>query len=94
MEEEKFREYASLMREIKEKKEMAEELKTELIQDIEGAGVEKVKSKHGSFTLTRRKTWVYTDKVESKSVELKELKSAEEKAGLATFTEKTSLLFK
>ena len=81
-----FEKYAGLKSQEKEVKAAIVELGAEIKGEIEGAGVDKVSSDFGTFSLEGRKTWKYSDAV----VKLQEKEKAE---GTATFTESTNLRF-
>ena len=48
----------------------------------------------GTFTLTKRKKWSYSDEVKVAEGNVKNLKKVEEETGIAKFEESESLLFR
>ena len=72
-------------------KELSEMIVGEMSETI---GVEKQTFKYGTFSLTHRKSYTYSDKVKEKEEQLKALKKKEEESGKAKVEIKTGLLFR
>lgn len=93
MKKENFQTYADLKNKIKELSQQAEIIEGEILQEITEAGVEKVESGFGTFSLMKRKTWKYSEDIKTLEEGMKKNKKMEEENGTATFEEKTSLRF-
>ena len=88
-----YEQYASLDTEIKSLTTLKDELKAKIIEDLEERGEDSESTPVGKFTITKLKTWTYTDKVSELEEEYKACKAQEENTGDATYTEKPSLRF-
>lgn len=94
MNKELYQKYADLKNQLSKLEEEAEIVKVSIMEDMKEAEVEKVEAEYGSFTITSRKNWAYTDKVKGLETTLKATKKEEEEKGLATASITNSLLFK
>ncbi len=81
-----FQEYAELKMQEKALATRIEELKPTLIQEIQMEGADKIESQWGTFVLTERATWEYTDAV-------KKLQAKEKALGLAKKSISSSVRF-
>ena len=88
-----YEKYAVLNAEIKELVAKKDAIKELVLADMDSNGESKVATAIGKFTVTKLKTWKYTDKVVDMNEDLKALKATEESNGEATFVEKDSLRF-
>lgn len=94
MNKEQFQEYAHIKNQIKDLTAEAKELEPQLREAMVEAGADKVKTEFGSFIITNRKSWTYSDAVKEAEAKVKELKAKEEANGTAKAEEKESLMFK
>ena len=53
-----------------------------------------IETPSGKFTVSHRRTWTYSDEVDSISESLKKQKKLEEQKGIAKYTTKPSVIFK
>jgi len=89
-----YQQYAMMKNAIKVLDERVEELSEMIVGEMETTGVVKQTFDFGTFTQSERKTWKYTEQVETLNQKLKETKKKEEESGVATFETKKSLLFR
>lgn len=94
MNKELLEEYAQLKIKEKELAARIKELGPEIKAMIEETGADKVDMEVGTFTITVRKTWNFSDLHSVKKTELKDLEEREKADGTAEFEEETSLMFK
>jgi hypothetical protein len=85
--------YALLDAQLKELENQKDELRTKILKDMIEKGESKIETNLGNFSVTKLKSWKYTDKVSTLAEKLKEQKAKEESCGDATYTEKESLRF-
>ncbi len=88
-----YDEYAILDAQIKDLENKKDELRGLILRDMVDAGEEAIETAVGKFSVTRRKTWTYTEKVTELTDKLKATKAKEESTGDATYTEEESLRF-
>ena len=88
-----YEEYAVLNAQIKTLKAKQDELREAILQSIIAAGVSKVATSVGSFSVTNLKTWTYSLATVQMLEDIKAVKASEESTGEATFEEKPSLRF-
>lgn len=93
MENNVYVQYAILDAKIKELTNEKDSIRVQILEDIVDNNVDSVVTSVGKFTVSKLKTWTYTEAVEEKSEELKALKAKEESTGDAEFEEKPSLRF-
>lgn len=89
-----YEQYAMMKNATKVLDERIEELQTLITEEMERMKLEKQQFAYGTFTITNRKTFKYSEVVKEKEVEVKALKKQEEESGVATFEEKKGLLFR
>ena len=85
--------YAVIDAEIKALTIKKDELRDQILAELVHEDVQGISTAVGRFTLSKLKSWKYTEAVEEKAEELKALKASEESRGDATFEEKPSLRF-
>jgi hypothetical protein len=85
--------YAQLDDKIKNLTAEKDELKVKILDDLVERGITSAACGLGKFTVSKLKSWTYTEAVEEKNEELKALKAKEESTGDATYEEKPSLRF-
>ena len=88
-----YEQYAILDAKIKALTNEKDEIKAKIIEEMVEKGEEKVATAVGSFTISKLKTWTYTDKVAELEEAYKAQKATEEETGDATYVEKPSLRF-
>lgn len=88
-----YDEYAILDAQIKELENKKDSLRSLILKDMVESGEESVETAVGKFSVTRLKTWTYSQKITELSEKLKAEKAKEESTGDATYTEKESLRF-
>lgn len=89
---EAFSKYEETKLEISRLEEIIDGLKSTVLEAIpEGT---EVKGASGTFSVQKRKLWKYTEAVDAKAKELKELKSEEEAKGIAEATESPTLMYR
>ena len=89
-----LKEFANLKIEANKIEERLAELKPIVLAEIVGASLDKVPTSLGTFSIKKKKNWVYSEKVESIIARLKLTKEIEEADGTATFTETPILEFR
>lgn len=77
--------YEEYKREIKELEAKCDELKPQLLEIIPRDA--KIDTGIGTFTVTARKKWKYSDELTEREKEVKEDKKVEEQTGVATASE-------
>lgn len=93
MNKEILQEYLTLQKEKERIEERQTEIKDDILVEMLDSQLDKIESDFGSFTVTRRKTWKYSSKVDELKNLVDDRKEQEEKDGTATFTEKPGLIF-
>jgi len=88
-----YEEYAILDAKIKALTSQKDEIKVQILEEFEASGTNNMDTPVGKFTISKLKSWTYTEAVEEKTEELKALKAKEESTGDATYEEKPSLRF-
>lgn len=91
--EQTYEEYAVLNAQIKELTEKKNVLRDNILEDFVANGSDGAVTSIGKFTVTKLKTWTYTDETAQMVEDLKAVKAGEESTGEATFEEKPSLRF-
>lgn len=89
-----YQQYAMMKIATKMMEERIDELNEYIVDEMKDKELEKQQFEFGSFSLSTRKTYKYTEAVNSLADKLKAQKKAEEESGEATLEEKKSLLFK
>ncbi len=72
----------------------AKELENAIKKDMQSNELDKVNSSHGTFSLSKRSTWVYSDLVKEMEISIKETKADEQENGNATKKESDVLTFR
>lgn len=85
-----YEEYAVLTAQIKELTAQKDAIKVSILEELEDNSID---TAVGKFSVTKLKTWTYTDSVVQMAEDLKATKAQEESTGDATFVEKASLRF-
>lgn len=88
-----YEEYAVLEAKIKDLKNQQDSMRVKILEEMVNNEEKKIDTPFGSFSVSMRKTWTYTEKVEKAEEEFKALKAKEESCGDATFEETPSLRF-
>lgn len=86
-------EYAVVDSQMKELELKKAGLRTKVLEELVAAGVEKVATTLGTFTMSPVKKWSYPEAVSEKEEEVKALKAKLESTGEATYTETPSFRF-
>ncbi len=94
MEKTLIKKYSNLRLKIKELEEQEQELRVEILDEMDKNKLDKVESEYGNFTVGRRKTWVYSKKVEALEERVKIAKYKEQEEGVAESKETQYLVFK
>ena len=88
-----YEEYAVLDAQIKALTAQKDGIKVKILEDMVNSGEEKIQTSVGKFSISKLKSWTYSDKVTDLEEKYKAEKAHEEMAGIATFEEKPSLRF-
>lgn len=88
-----YEEYAIIEAQIKALKNKQDEMRVKILEEMVSKEQKKIDTSVGSFSVSNRKTWTYTKKVEEMEEKFKALKAKEESTGDATFVETPSLRF-
>lgn len=86
--------YAELKAQIKDIESEIEELKPGILADMKAAEADKIDHEAGSFVITKKKSWKFSDKVDAMKDAVKNLEADEKADGTATFEETEILMFK
>lgn len=84
--EEKLVRYAELKEQQKSIESEIKELSPDILEFIESKKVDKIAAPFGTFTISRKSTWIFSEKV-------KELQETEKATGVAKLKESPYLLF-
>lgn len=93
MSEKEYEQYAILDAKIKALTAEKDSLRDIILENLVTVGAPSIETTVGKFTVSKLKSWKYTEAVEEKTEELKALKAKEESIGVATYEEKPSLRF-
>jgi hypothetical protein len=93
MSEKEYEQYALLDAKIKDLTNQKDGLKVQILEELVSSETASISTPVGKFTISKLKSWTYTEAVEEKAEELKALKAKEESRGIASFEEKPSLRF-
>jgi hypothetical protein len=88
-----YEQYAILDAKIKDLTNQKDEVRNKILEDLVENEIPSVDTTVGKFTISKLKSWTYTEAVEEKTEELKALKAKEESVGIASYEEKPSLRF-
>jgi hypothetical protein len=88
-----YEQYAILDAKIKDLTNQKDEIRNKILEDLVENEIPSIDTTVGKFTISKLKSWTYTEAVEEKTEELKALKAKEESTGDATYEEKPSLRF-
>ena len=91
--ENKYEQYATLDAQIRELTAKKDQVKLEIISEMNDKGENKVESDFGKFTITKLKKWIYPEKVLDLEEKFKSAKAKAESTGEATYEEQDSLRF-
>lgn len=89
----KYEQYAVLEAKIAELEAQKEILRPEIIAEMEKAGLAKVETGVGKFSVSKLKKWVYPQYVLDMNDEYKAAKAKAESTGEATYEEQSSMRF-
>lgn len=87
-----FETYAELQKQIKDLQEKSAQLQPAILQDIINSGEKNKSFDFGTFSVSKRKSYVYSDEFKALQSELKTAKKYEEDNQEPTITE--SLMFR
>lgn len=88
-----YEEYAFIESKIKDLENQKDKLRISILDDMISNEEKKIDTPFGSFSVTYRKSWTYSDKVIEAEEKFKALKAKEESTGEATCIENPSLRF-
>ena len=92
-----FKEYAITKQMIKTAEEELKQLQPEILKELKERTKEmedkNLKFEFGTFSITERKTWTYSEKIDVMEIGMKKLKKMEEETGVATATVTESLRY-
>jgi len=91
---ERFQKYAELKCQVNAITEEMEDLKGDLLSEMKAASVDKVDHDLGTFTVSARKAWKFSEKVESMKESVKAAEADEKADGTASFEETPFVTFK
>lgn len=94
MNKENLNRYAELKAQAKAIESEIEDLKPGILADMKAAEADKVDHEAGSFVITKKKSWKFSDKVDAMKDAVKNLEADEKADGTATFEETEILMFK
>jgi hypothetical protein len=87
--------YADLKASVKEAEEKIDELSVEIRAKMTEQGADKIDAENlGIFTIAKKKSWKYSERVEAATESLNMMKKDEQACGTATFVEDPYLVFK
>lgn len=93
MDKEKLERYAALKQEERRIQKDIEDLGPVILQMIEASGHDKVKSTFGTFSVEKRRTYVYTEAVKDAERRVSMMKDEEKASGKAAVKETHSLKY-
>lgn len=93
MQKELLKKYANIEAKLRTLEEERLAFRAQILSDLQKNKLDKVQSDYGSFTVSSRKTWTYSDTVTALAEKLKITKSKEEVKGIAKATINEYLLF-
>ena len=89
-----FQEYALAKKEEKRIKALLDELRPQVVAEMEAVGADKVPSEFGTFTLIPKSIWKYSPAVDAAEKKVDELKEQEKATGVAHSDVRYDLIFK
>lgn len=89
-----FFNYAVAKKEEKRVKALLEELRPQVVAEMEAVNADKVPSEFGTFTLIPKSIWKYSPAVATAEKKVDELKEQEKAAGVAHSDVRYDLIFK
>lgn len=89
-----LKKYATLELSFKALTEQKEALREEILESFKKQGLEKVNSEFGYFTICKKASWKYSDKIKSLEDKVKIEKDKEQKKHIATVSISEYLLYK
>lgn len=93
MNKELLKNYSEVKKQIKELEVKADELQPLVLAELTSAGVDKVESEFGTFSITERNKWTYPDYVKSAEKKFKDEKKKAEENGDAKSEKVKGLTF-
>lgn len=93
MDKELFTEYATIKLQIKELEEKLDPLKEKIVAQI-GECEDPIEIDEGTFTVSKRRKYIYPKEINDLEKKLKEEKVTAERIGSATYVENSVLMFK
>ena len=88
-----FKKYATIQQKISLLEEAKQELRSDILLEMQKSKVEKAETDYGIFTHAVRRTWMYTDEVKKLEEKVKIAKVKEEQKGLAKEKKTDYLLY-
>ena len=88
-----YEEYALVNSNLKQNEARKEQLKEQILADLESKGLEKLDIGAGKFAIAKLKKWTYPEAVLELGEEFKAAKAKAETTGDATYTETPSLRY-
>jgi len=94
MDKNKLKRYSDLKLQEKALKAQMSILNSEILQMLNDENADKIESDFGVFTLVPKKTWKFSDSIDTAKKNIKMLQEEEQADGTATYTESHYLMFK
>ncbi len=89
-----YKEYVELNAKFAELEKQKEVLREAILLDLEKNKIEKIETDFGSFTVCKKTSWKYTEKISKIEDRLKIARIQEQNKGIATSTTSNYLLYK
>jgi hypothetical protein len=86
--------YAILEEKLKLLEQEKQDLRIRILEDLKKNNLDKIESGFGSFTVAKKTSWRYSDKISSLEDKVKIAKDKEQKKGIAESIISEYLLFK
>ena len=88
-----IKQYASLVAKIKELEAQRDQLKIEIVSEMEKKNETKSVTDYGTFTRANRASWKYSDAIATMEEKVKVAKIKEQQKGIAKMSETEYLVF-
>lgn len=88
-----YEKYVAIRFELKALEDKEKALKEQIVADLNQNKVEKITTDFGSFTICKKTSWKYSDKVKTIAERLKLAQIQEQEKGIATPVESQYLMF-